>query len=349
MSPVIVEHAMDNPAKRLISYLGQKQNILVMCHNNPDPDSIASAAALKSIVHQTHSGRAIICYGGAIGRAENRTLIKRLKIEMVNVRDIDFKSFSIICLVDSQPRTGNNSLPDSIMPHVVIDHHPLRNITRKCPFYDVRTEYGSTSTIMTEYLRALDLLVDKKLATALFYGLKTDTNGLLRSSVRADLEAFTFLFPKIAPKILSAIEKPEVPRSYYVKFADAIERSVQYKDVIVSNMGRLNNPDIPAEMADFLLRMENIRWTLCMGEYKDELIVSVRTSRRGWWAGKVAIRILRGLGTGGGHEKAAGGRINLSGLSPEDRRERINRISARFLKILGVNGEKPRPLGIPSA
>lgn len=339
---------MDNPAHKLVSVIGQKQNILVMCHNNPDPDSIASAAALKNLLHHLHKRRIIISYGGAIGRAENRQFIKRLKIEMVHVKDIDFNTFSVICLMDSQPRTGNNSLPEHVLPHIVVDHHPLRNITRRCPFYDVRTEYGSTSTILTEYFRELDLPVDKKLATALFYGLKTDTNGLLRSSVKADMEAFTFLFPRIAPKILAAIEKPEVPRSYYVKFADAIERSVQYKDVIISNMGRLNNPDIAAEMADFLLRMENIRWTLCMGEYKDDLIVSVRTSRRGWWAGKVAIKILRGLGTGGGHEKAAGGRINLSGLSPQERAERISRITTRFLKILDVDGEKARPLGSAS-
>ena len=339
---------MDNPAQKLISYIGRRRSILVMCHNNPDPDSIASAAALKSLLHQTRRGKVVISYGGTIGRAENRQFIKRLKIDMVHVRDIDFKSFSVICLVDSQPRTGNNSLPDTILPHVVIDHHPLRSITRKCPFYDVRTEYGSTSTILTEYFRELELQVDKKLATALFYGLKTDTNGLLRSSVPADLEAFTFLFPRIAPKILSAIEKPEVPRSYYVKFADAIERSVQYKDVIVSNMGKLNNPDIAAEMADFLLRMENIRWTLCMGEYKDELVLSVRTSRRGEWAGKVAIKILRGLGTGGGHEKAAGGRINLAGLSIDDRREKIQKIIDRFLKALFVEEEKAKPLGAVS-
>jgi len=340
---------MDNPAQKLLSYLGHKQCILVMCHNNPDPDTIASAAALKSILHQKHRGRVVICYGGTIGRAENRQFIKRLKIEMTHVNDIDFKSFSVICLVDSQPRTGNNSLPDAILPHVVIDHHPLKNITRTCPFYDVRTEYGSTSTILTEYFRELDLQMDKALATALFYGLKTDTSGLLRSSGQPDLEAFTFLQPRIAPKILAAIESPEVPRSYYVKFAGAIENSVQYKDVIVSSMGKLNNPDIAAEMADFLLRMENIRWTLCMGEYKDELIVSVRTSRRGWWAGKIAIKIMRGLGTGGGHEKAAGGRINLSGLSPKDRQEKIHKITSRFLKALGVDGEKARHLGIPSA
>ncbi|MBN2299027.1 MAG: bifunctional oligoribonuclease/PAP phosphatase NrnA [Deltaproteobacteria bacterium] len=335
---------MDKPGHSLVDYIGQKSRILVMCHNNPDPDSIASAAALKSIFHQKLRRKVVIGYGGTIGRAENRALIRRLKIDMIHVKDIDFKHFSVICLVDSQPRTGNNSVPFAIIPDIVVDHHPLRSITRKVPFHDVRPDYGSTSTIMTEYLRELDLQVDKILATALFYGLKTDTNGLLRSSVKADLDAFNFLFPKIVPKTLASIENPEIPRSYYLKFADAIGKSIQYKDVIISNMGKLNNPDIPAEMADFLLRMENIRWTLCMGEFKDQLIMSVRTSRRGEWAGKVAIKILRGLGTGGGHEQAAGGRVFFAGLSNEDRNQKIVKITNRFLKALGVDNEKPKPL-----
>ena len=335
---------MDSPAHSLVNSIGQESRILVMCHNNPDPDSIASASALRSIIHQTLRRKVVIGYGGTIGRAENRALIRRLKMEMVHVKDIDFDGFSIVCMVDTQPGTGNNSVPDSILPDIVIDHHPLRTITRKIPFHDIRPLYGSTSTIMTEYLRELDLQLDRILATALFYGLKTDTNGLLRSSLKADLDAFNYLFPKIAPKTLASIENPEVPKSYYLKFADAIGKSIQYKDVIISNMGKLNNPDIAAEMADFLLRMENIRWTLCLGEYKDDLVLSVRTSRRGWWAGKIALKVLKGIGTGGGHEKAAGGRVNLAGLSPDKRKEILNRIIERFLKIVGVDKERPRAL-----
>jgi nanoRNase/pAp phosphatase (c-di-AMP/oligoRNAs hydrolase) len=337
---------VEKPAHTLLSYIGQKKRILIMCHNNPDPDTIASAAALRYLLLHTLRPKVIISYGGTIGRAENRALIRRLKFEMVHVSNIDFKNFSVICLVDTQPSTGNNAIPDTVKPHVAIDHHPLKHTTLSCPFYDVRPKYGSTSTIMTEYLRELEIQPVKPLATALFYGLKTDTNGLLRSSVHADLEAFNFLLPRIAPKTLAAIENPEIPKSYYLKFAGAIENSVQYKDVIVSHMGKLNNPDIAAEMADFLLRMENIRWTLCMGEYRDDLVLSVRTSRRGWWAGRVALKILKGIGTGGGHEKAAGGRVNLAGLPPEKRQEKAQKITDRFLKILGVEGEKPKTLGV---
>jgi nanoRNase/pAp phosphatase (c-di-AMP/oligoRNAs hydrolase) len=337
-------HTLTNPAHTMLSLVGQKKSILVMCHNNPDPDTIASAAALKSIFAQTIHRKAVIGYDGIVGRAENRELIKRLKIDMIPVNKLDFNDFSVIALVDSQPHTGNNAIPRKIRPCIVIDHHPLRKETSRCQFFDVRPHYGSSSTILTEYFRELGLDMDRKLATALFYGLKTDTNGLSRSLMKADIDAFNFLFPKIAPRTFAAIENPSVPKSYYLKFANTIEKSVQYGDVIISYMGSLTNPDIASEMADFLLRMENIRWTLCLGEFNDELILSVRTSRRGWIAGKVAVRILAGIGTGGGHEKAAGGKVVLTGMTPEERARVAKKITDRFLKIVGVQNRPGRPL-----
>lgn len=330
--------------QEMLSLVGQKRNILIMCHNNPDPDTIASSAALRAIFTQSLRRKTVIGYDGIIGRAENRQLVRRLKIEMHTIKDFDFRDFSIICLVDSQPRTGNNAIPRKIMPHIVIDHHPLRRETAKCPFFDVRPRYGSSSTILTEYIRELDITIDRKLATALFYGLKTDTYGLNRSTAKADLEAFNYLFPKIAPRTLAAIENPSVPKSYYLKFADAIAHSTQYNDVMISQMGTLTNPDIVAEMADFLLRMENIRWTLCLGEFKNDLIISVRTIRRGWIAGKIALRIVAGLGTGGGHEKAAGGKVPLAGLSQKERAGISRTIAERFLDIVGAGDKEGKPL-----
>ena len=316
----------------------------MMCHNNPDPDTIASAAALKNIFAQTLRCKAVIGYDGIVGRAENRELVRRLKIDMIHITELSFSDFSVIALVDSQPHTGNNAIPRKVLPHIVIDHHPLRRDTARCAFYDIRPRYGSSSTILTEYLQELDLKIDRRLATALYYGLKTDTNGLSRSFMKVDLDAFNYLFPKIAPRTLAGIENPSVPKSYYLKFAGAIAHSVQYADAIISYMGNLNNPDITGEMADFLLRMENIRWTLCMGEFKDDLMLSVRTSRRGWMAGKIALRIVKGLGTGGGHEKAAGGRISLRGLKPEGRAQITQKVTDRFLKTLGIQDREGKPL-----
>ena len=328
-----------HPARTLLDLAAGKRSILVVCHNNPDPDSMAAAQALKSIFFlQKPKRKVVIAYGGIVGRAENRQMMRRLRIDMVAIKDINLKDYSLICLVDSQPRTGNNDIPKTFLPHVVIDHHPLRSITEKCSFYDVRPGYGSSSTILLEYLRELEIPVDRKLATALFYGLKTDTGGFSRSVTKADLEAFNFLSPRLAPRTLAAIELPPVPKGYYLKYMEAIEQAVLYQNVIVTDMGKLNHPDIVAELADFLLRMEAIKWVLAMGEYKDELILSVRTSRRGWWAGQIALRVLRGLGTGGGHERAAGGKVLLADASPEERQLTKDRLVERFVKTVGVSG-----------
>lgn len=337
-------HTPDHPAKTMLSLIGKKRAILIMCHNNPDPDTIASAAALRYIFAQTLRRKAVIGYEGTIGRAENRQLVRRLKIEMIRTKNLNFSDFSVIALVDSQPHTGNNAIPREILPDIVIDHHPFRRDSARCAFHDIRPRYGSSSTILTEYLRELELAPDRRLATALYYGLKTDTNGLSRSFTKADMDAFNYLFPRIAPRTLAGIENPSIPKSYYLKFADAIAHSVQYGDVMISYMGGLNNPDVTAEMADFLLRMENIRWTLCMGEYKEFLLLSVRTSRRGSMAGKIALRIVKGLGTGGGHEKAAGGKISIKGLKPDERTQVARKVTDRFLKVLGVEDREGKPL-----
>jgi len=337
-------HTPDHPARTMLSLVGKRRAILVMCHNNPDPDTIASAAALRYIFTQTFRRKAVIGYQGTIGRAENRQLVRRLKIDMIRTTELDFSDFSVIALVDSQPHTGNNAIPRKILPDIVIDHHPFRKDSARCAFYDIRPHYGSSSTILTEYLRELDLTIDRRLATALYYGLKTDTNGLSRSVTKADIDAFNYLFPRIAPRTLAGIENPSIPKSYYLKFADAIAHSVQYGDVMISYMGALNNPDVTGEMADFLLRMENIRWTLCMGEYKDYLLMSVRTSRRGMMAGKITLRVVKGFGTGGGHEKVAGGKISIKGLNPEERAQVARKVTDRFLKNLGIEGREGKPL-----
>ncbi|MFC1849952.1 bifunctional oligoribonuclease/PAP phosphatase NrnA [candidate division CSSED10-310 bacterium] len=331
--------------REILTVVGQKRKILILCHNNPDPDAIGSAFALQTLLQQTLKRKAIIAFGGHIIRAENREFKRRLKIKMTPVQEIDFSRFSIICLVDTQPGAGNNALPRNVVPQIVIDHHqPFRRDTTRCEFYDILPEYGSTATIITQYLIDLNLEVDKRVATALFYGLKTDTNNLLRSKNKADLDVFNYLFPKVALKTLGAIEHPAVPHTYYLQLDNALQNSHQYKDVLISHMGRLYNPDGVAEMAEFLLRMENIRWSLCLGEFNQHLYLSVRTSRRGWYAGNIAGRILKGIGSGGGHEKTAGGSVDLRDRSPHEISRISQKIIDRFLKIVNISPDIKKPL-----
>ena len=107
-------------------------------------------------------------------------------------------------------------------------------------------------------------------------------------------------------------------------------------------VARSINAEMVAELAELLLRVENIRWTLCFGEYDNHLFISVRTSRRGRYAGRIAMKVLRNIGFGGGHEKTAGGNVPLESRSQKEKNEIIKLIVQRFVTALGLNDCKVR-------
>ena len=114
---------------------------LILTHDNPDPDSIAAAAALGKILRQAFKRPVTIAYGGIIGRAENQEMVKVLGIHLSHIRHLNWRHYRHFALVDCQPQTGNNQLPADQVPDVVFDHHPVRRATRAARFTDIRTQY----------------------------------------------------------------------------------------------------------------------------------------------------------------------------------------------------------------
>jgi nanoRNase/pAp phosphatase (c-di-AMP/oligoRNAs hydrolase) len=324
---------------KLMKTVEGKKTAFILTHNNPDPDSIAGALALKHILYKTRRIKSIIAYSGIIGRAENRAMVKNLKIDIVPFSEIKFSKDKLIALIDSQPGTGNNPLSKKVNPNIVIDHHgPLRAKTKEAAFYDVRVEYGSVSTILTEYIFNLSLPFDKRIATSLYYGIKSDIDNMARDSITADIKGLQLLFPHISMRLLNRIEHPKVPREYFLKFAATINNALIFRDVIVSDLKDVKNPDMIAEMADFLMRMQNIRWSLCLGSFDNQLIFSIRTTSRVKWASNIATRLLGKRGTGGGHHKSAAGKVDTANLSEKSIESLKQLIMKRFLKLIGREG-----------
>src|SRR4029453_12758647 len=162
----------------LLRELDRPGPLVILPHDNPAPDSRASAGALKFLAHRLLEKESFIALGGIVGRAENRAMRIYLNIELVPVSEGRFNGDVQIALVDTQPGRSNNSLPDDVVPTVVIDHHPAYAAYPGVPFLDLREEYGATSTIMTEYLRESKLDVEPKIATALFYATAPRTRAL---------------------------------------------------------------------------------------------------------------------------------------------------------------------------
>ena len=322
-----------------------RKKVLILCHNNPDPDSIASASGLSFLLHKAFGVRSIVGYGGIVTRAENKAMIQRLRIKMSQLSRLVPSRYYGIAIVDAQPGTGNSLLKiHEGPPFIVIDHHPLRKLSHRAEFHDVRPHYGSTSTIVTEYLVAADLVPTKSVANALLYGLKTDTKSLVRAPSKADLEAFNFLSPLSNPRVIGAIERPALPQQYFKEFHVGLSNTVLYRDVAISSLGRITSEAIVPELADLLLRIDGVSWSLCMGEMGSNLLLSLRSTSRTYLAGKVIRKLLCDTGSAGGHREMAGGQVPLSGMTRAEKREIPTKLIGRFLKLIKHEKIGPKPL-----
>lgn len=324
----------------LLSVIPTSKKILILPHTNPDPDSIASAAALRSLIGHTLKKTPIIGLGGIIGRSENRALVRVLDIPLVPLDQL-FPGFEgPVILVDTQPGRANIDLPPHITPVAVIDHHPDWGQNASVPFVDLRENYGAASTIVTEYLQSAEVPLDPRVATALFYGIASETQSLGREAKSADIVASQFLYPYVNKRLLGEIENPLLDRDYFRFIGQALQGALLYGDVLVTILESIPYSEAVAEVADFLMRFESARWTLCVALHGGHLYVSVRTRDTEATAGLLLASILP-AGMAGGHGMIAGGKIKTS---PRTWKDDASKIVQDFLRALGKSKARPQPL-----
>jgi nanoRNase/pAp phosphatase (c-di-AMP/oligoRNAs hydrolase) len=324
----------DAKVEELLGVLAGLRSVLLLTHDNPDPDALSAAFCLNYIVSKRLGLRAKIGYGGIIGRAENRTMLRLLNIHASKLTESTIRRFKSVVLVDTQPMTGNNSLPADVPLVGVIDHHPQRKSTR-APFLDIRPAYGAGATILTEYLYASELEIPTNLATALFYGIASETQDLGREVCEADRKAYLALFPKINWRMLAKIRRPGLEKIHFTYLARAIANALTYKHAIATSLGRVEYADIVAEVAEMLLGLKRISWALCTGRYKDTILISLRTSRAKGRAGTLARKIVGAGNTAGGHDMIAGGQVDCAGKSEKERDEMERRLIEAFFRRMG--------------
>jgi len=321
----------------LLEVVERASALVILPHDNPDPDALASAATLQYLVRHLAEKDATIALGGIVGRAENRAMLRYLNINLVPVSDLDLRSpGTSVALVDTQPGRTNNSLPPGKQAAIVIDHHPAYCSTEGIQFFDLRSDYGATSTILTEYLLDSHVVVDNKIATALFYGITAETQDLGREATAADMEACHHLYPYTNKRRLAKIENARVPREYFRVFRDAVAAAVIYDRVVISVLPAVRYPDMVAEVADFLLRLDEAEWAAAIAYYDGGLYVSLRTTQRDANAGQILQDVL-GSHHAGGHDMIAGGRVELA--RDLDWRQAAGGVRQRLLAALGVSDQ----------
>lgn len=335
-TPAEAESEAQRLLEKLLAAVDLDLPVAIYTHDQPDPDSIASAYALQHLLARRLEVDSVIAFGGTIGRATNRAMVELLGIRLHPLAGIRPEEYGTHCMIDTQPGTGNNSVPADLPIAIAIDHHPSRSDERP-GFTDVRTEYGATSTMMFYYLRAAGLDLPTKLATALLIGIKSDTRGLEREASEADLHAYLEIFPRADLSLMARIESPRIPQRYFEAFHQALEVSALYDGVVVADMGDVENPDMVAEMADFFMPLDGADYALVMGRNKGRLHLSLRTRSDEHDAGTTIARVVGELGTAGGHGKMAGAQVELAGAGPDV----ADKVRRRFLAALDKDPDAP--------
>jgi nanoRNase/pAp phosphatase (c-di-AMP/oligoRNAs hydrolase) len=312
--------------------------VLILTHDNPDPDGLASGKALSTLLREAWDIPSQLIYSGLVARAENHVMLNRLTPEWeCNEALPDLSRYSAVAQIDTQPGAGNNHMRVMHPNHIVVDHHyPVRDATTTASYADVRTDIGSTVTMLFQYLAAAGVDPDPLLATAMYYGLKTDTRSLTRGESVADDVAFMNLAHYLDQRELSKVEVAALSREYFRAFSQGLHAARLFGQAVVVRLGLIEQPDFAAEMADILIRLQGAQAALCMGQFRDTLHISLRTGRRQHDAGKLIQQVVASPGSAGGHGTMAGGQVPLLGI---DLDTLLAEIEHRFLAVLGETGE----------
>src|SRR5206468_8186424 len=265
-------------------------------HNDPDPDAMASGLALRNILRRTKT-TAIIGAVQGITRPENLRMVNLLDIHVEAITYESVKEFDRVAMVDVQPHYFGG-LVDRV--DLVIDHHPEQP-GYTAVFKDIRADYGSTSTILTEHLRAVDVNISERTATAMLYAIKSDTLFFNRQTNRVDLEAFSYLYPLADAAMIRKMEGAEITMERLEYVMKAHRGGALADQVFCAYIGNTPREDFVTYVADFFLQLEDVKWTVVAGIVNDQLIVSVRNLGYTKNAGEFVRRFFSGIGSAGGH------------------------------------------------
>jgi nanoRNase/pAp phosphatase (c-di-AMP/oligoRNAs hydrolase) len=281
----------------------------ILIHNDPDPDAVSSALAVMKLVRGSPSRTPIVTLD-PMTRPENRRMAELLRIRVTQITRDELLRFDRVITVDTQPEGLQH---DGRPRFAVVDHHPPEN-GYEAEFCDIRPEYGATATMLTEYLRAADeKLISKVLATALLFGIRTDTDTLIRGVTAADVAAYAYLQTRANVQLVRRFERPSYSFRTACAFGSALARAEFDDDLIVAHLGELHDEEshVLADLADFCLTIENVTWVVAAAAVDDKLVLTIRHTGTGTGAGTLARAIAKLGGDGGGHATMARAVLSL--------------------------------------
>jgi len=335
-------------AQRLFSLLaGWEGTLGIITHKNPDPDAISSALALAEIAKSANGKTLLtrIFYEGNIGHQENRTFVNLLDIKMEHLTADALAKCTYLALVDCSGPGANNDIPPQTKINIIIDHHKEgKHIATQSTFVDIRPGVGATASIFTQYLQELDVPVDKRVATALLYGIRTDTREFKRNVTPQDLNYAGFLLPLTDADLLDKIMSPSMSQETLDIIGKAIhERRVQ-SGYLFANVGYVMNRDALPQAADLLITLEGVNTALVYGITDNAIIISARNRDLRLHIGNALSEAFGDMGDAGGHPNMAAATLPLHYFMKVEDKARlleivIEPVLKKFRSLVGLENE----------
>jgi nanoRNase/pAp phosphatase (c-di-AMP/oligoRNAs hydrolase) len=334
--PLLTEFSRSLTRLRVQQYqrfLSDAGRVLILLHNDPDPDAMASGLALRNVLHRNKQTAVIAALQG-VTRPENQRMMNLLDIHVEIMTPEQVQEFDRVTMVDVQPHYFGGAI-DRV--DLVIDHHPEQSGYTSV-YKDVRPDYGSTSTILTEHLRAIDVKIPERTATAMLYAIKSDTLFFNRQANRVDIEAFSYLYPLADAQLIRKMEGAEITVERLDYVLRARQNGRMQEQVFCAFLGNSPREDFIPYVADFYLQLEDVKWTIVAGIVNDTLVMSVRNLGYQRNAGEFVRKYFGGIGSAGGHRAMAKAVVPLrafrekfGNLSADQFTERVMGMAHEFL------------------
>lgn len=322
---------------RFLRVVEPYQRCLVVMHDNPDPDAIASGWGVEVLIRERLGRPTRVVAGGAIVRAENRHMVELLNPPIEFVDELAPDGDTAAILVDCGAEATNHLLTQhGIRPVAIIDHHHADPIGFPVPYVDVRPQIAASATIVASYLRQQGVEPGPKLATAMLYAIRTETCGYETHFSDLDRAILPWLTAGGEPSLLAEIENAPLTQDYFADLSLALQAAVRYDHVALCVLPRASGAEIVGEVADLLIRCETVHRVLCGALVGDDLLLSARTQPGYGRAVQLLLKTLGGLGGAGGHAHRAGGKVPNVRKRLRSDAELRRELQRRWLDACGV-------------
>ncbi|WP_394741179.1 DHH family phosphoesterase [Natronococcus roseus] len=326
-------------AAAVLTRLRSASSLTVVCHDDPDPDSLASAIALESLARARGVDTVDILYGGTIVHQQNRAFVELFDVTPQRYSDAKLEANDLVAFVDHSVPGDHNTVPPEETVDIVIDHHPTDGPIA-ADTVDLRESYGATATILAEYFRESATELTPRIASALLFGIHRERLDFYRQPTDREYAVANYLHERADPSRLRELYGVSFLPDSVDAFGDVIHNRVRWGSCLASCIGRLENRVALAQGADFLLNIDGVDTVLVCGIIREEIHLSGRTNRPDLDLGETLIELFGDRGNVGGHDDMAGGQLPLTPVAGTAEEEAVlvdrvrDRIGREFLEAV---------------